>query len=79
MASKRSSSLNGFRTLVLDEAQIIRKQMEPYIGDSHYPFAPLVHNIHLEILCEELVPETMFDIKGKWAIRMKIRSLYMKL
>ena len=48
--------------------------MEPYIGDSHYPFAPLVHNIHFEILCEELVPETMFDIKGKWPIRMKIRS-----
>ena len=48
--------------------------MEPYIGDSHYPFAPLVHNIHFEILCEELVPETMFDKKGKWPIRMKIRS-----
>ena len=48
--------------------------MKPYIGDSHYPFALLVHNIHFEILCEELVPETMFDIKGKWPIRMKIRS-----
>ena len=48
--------------------------MEPYIGDSHYPFASLVHNIHFEILCEELVPETMFDIKGKCPIGMKIRS-----
>ena len=28
MAFKRSSSLNGFRTLALDEAQIIRRKME---------------------------------------------------
>ena len=48
--------------------------MEPYIGDSHYPFVLLVHNIHFEILCEELVPETMFDIKGKWPIGMKISA-----
>ena len=33
-----------------------------------------MHNIHFEILCEELVPETKVDIKGKRPIRMKIRS-----
>ena len=72
VALKKSSSLKGFRKLALNEAQLIRKQMEPYVDESLYPFAPL-HHIHFEILCEEHVPETMFDIKGKWPITMKIR------
>ena len=74
MAFKKSSSLNQFRKLALDEAQIIRRQMEPYIGDSDFPFASLLHHIHHEILSEELVQETVFDLKGKWPIKMKIRS-----
>ena len=64
MTFKKSSSLNGFRTPALDEAQIIRRQMEPYIGDSHYPFAPFRNSLR----------RTCTGNKRQMAIRMKIRS-----
>ena len=74
IALKKCSTLKNFEKFAKAEYGIICARMEPYIGTSFLPYAPLIHHIHFEILIEERIPDTVYDIRGKWPIPIKIRS-----
>ena len=75
MAHKTVPALKTFKKLGIEEHYIISKQMEAYnVEPSFYPCNALVFHIWSQILTEIHEPKTMYDIRGKWPLPIKIRA-----
>ena len=75
IALKKCSNLKKFAKFAGKEQDIICQRMESHIGKRDFlPYLPFLQHINSEILVEEHTPESIYDIRGKWPLPIKIRS-----
>ena len=74
-AFRRSPDLKTFEKFARTEQDIICKRLKEYFDNSPLlPYSTLVHHINFETLTEILTPDTIYDLRGKWPLSIKIRN-----